>query len=561
MKRRTFLTLSSALPVGLSVFPSDLFGKEAQADFIVVGGGLGGCAAALGALRNGLKVIMTEETEWIGGQITQQGVPPDENSWIEDFGCTDTYLEFRRRVREYYLENYPVLNAEKQNRFNPGACGVSRICHEPKVALNILESMLAPYLSNKQLTLLTNHKPVATETNSNRMQSVTLQNTLNGNQISLYASYFADATETGELLPLSNTEFVTGAEAKSDTGELHAADQAEPNNMQAVTWCFAMDYLAGEDHTIDKPQEYDFWRNYTPKLEPDWPGKLFAWTYSHPHTLKPRTLYCDPVKEAQGEYSGFWRYRRMIAQNLYDPSFYQGDICLVNWPQNDYFLGNIFGGSETENQKHLEAAKQLSLSLLYWLQTEAPHMEGNQQGWKGLRLRGDLLGTEHGLAKRPYIRESQRIVPEFRILEQHVGTEMRKEELGDVKLLKAAEFYDSVGIGYYRIDLHPSTGGDNYIDIGCLPFQIPLGAMIPINMDNLLPACKNIGTTHITNGSYRLHPVEWNIGESVGCLVAYCLKRDEKPRAIRNQEKLLTDFQDFIKKQGVRTKWPESIHE
>src|SRR2546423_4872245 len=80
--------------------------------------------------------------------------------------------------------------------------------------------------------------------------------------------------------------------------------------------------------------------------------------------------------------------------------------------------------------------------------------------------------------------------------------------------LTAEPFADSVGVGSYRIDLHPSSGGDNYIDISSLPFQIPLGALICRRMDNLIPAAKNIGVTHITNGCYRLHPVEWNIGES-----------------------------------------------
>lgn len=41
---------------------------------------------------------------------------------------------------------------------------------------------------------------------------------------------------------------------------------------------------------------------------------------------------------------------------------------------------------------------------------------------------------------------------------------------------KAENFRDSVGIGAYRIDLHPSTGNRNYLDIDCLPFQIPLAA-------------------------------------------------------------------------------------
>lgn len=57
-----------------------------KADVVVVGGGVGGCAAALAAARLGKKVIMTEENLWIGGQFTAQAVPPDENPWIEQGG-------------------------------------------------------------------------------------------------------------------------------------------------------------------------------------------------------------------------------------------------------------------------------------------------------------------------------------------------------------------------------------------------------------------------------------------------------------------------------------------
>src|ERR1700690_842397 len=60
--------------------------KELSADLVVCGGGLGGCAATLAALRNNLTVVLTEETDWIGGQISQQGVPPDEHQWIETHG-------------------------------------------------------------------------------------------------------------------------------------------------------------------------------------------------------------------------------------------------------------------------------------------------------------------------------------------------------------------------------------------------------------------------------------------------------------------------------------------
>jgi NADPH-dependent 2,4-dienoyl-CoA reductase/sulfur reductase-like enzyme len=69
--------------------PSPKIGPRIDADIVIIGGGLGGCAAALAAARNGLRVILTEETDWIGGQLTSQAVPPDENPWIETFGALD----------------------------------------------------------------------------------------------------------------------------------------------------------------------------------------------------------------------------------------------------------------------------------------------------------------------------------------------------------------------------------------------------------------------------------------------------------------------------------------
>ena len=72
-----------------------------RADVLVVGGGLGGVAAALAAARAGRSVILTEEFDWLGGQLTSQAVPPDEHSWIEQFGATASYRELRDGIRDY----------------------------------------------------------------------------------------------------------------------------------------------------------------------------------------------------------------------------------------------------------------------------------------------------------------------------------------------------------------------------------------------------------------------------------------------------------------------------
>ena len=134
---------------------------------------------------------------------------------------------------------------------------------------------------------------------------------------------------------------------------------------------------------------------------------------------------------------------------------------------------------------------------------------------------------------------------------------MRMKQTGKSLAEVASEkFHDSVGVGAYRIDLHPSAGGTNYIDISSLPYQIPLGALLPQRVENLLAAAKNIGTTHITNGCYRLHPTEWNIGEAAGALAAHALKLGESPRAIRANPRLLEDFQRSLVAQGFELDWP-----
>jgi hypothetical protein len=355
---------------------------ETETDVLVVGGGLGGVAGALAALRLGRRVVLTEETDWIGGQLTTQAVPPDEHPWIEEMGCTASYRRLRDGIRDFYRRNYPLTaGARDREHLNPGDGLVSRLCHEPRVALAVLEGILA----------------------------------------------------------------------------------------------------------------------------------------------------CENFSE-----------------DLLD-----SDITLVNWPQIDYRLGPLVGVGEAERHEHLRRAWQLSLSMLYWMQTEAHRLDGGA-GYRGLRLRPDIVGTTDGLARRVYVRESRRIKAEFTVLEQHLGVEARGGSRG------AQYFHDSVGIGAYRIDLHPSAAARSYVDVSSWPFQIPLGALIPLRVSNLLPACKNLGTTHIANGCYRLHPVEWNVGEASGALAAYYLDKDLVPKQVRDRVESLEDFQRLLADVlGFELAWPE----
>jgi len=524
--------------------------KEIRCDVAVIGGGLGGCAAAWAALRSGQRVVMSEEFAWIGGQMTSQAVPPDEHPWIEQFGCTASYRHLREQVRSTYRRAYPLTREARANvRLNPGNGFVSALCHEPRVSLAVLEEIFRPYESGGQLRILRQHVPTSARVEGDKIASVMLQGP--HDQVEVSADYFIDATELGDLLPLSGTEYVTGAESQTETNEPHAPSLAQPHNMQAISWCFVIDYQPDRDNTIEKPKNYEYWRDLVPALQPGWGGPLLSWQATHPITLEPVVRTFDPVhpKPERGPMD-LWTFRRIADRRNFVEGAYESDIVLVNWPQIDYLDGNPMECTPEQKLACLEGSRQLSLSMLYWMQTE--------QGWKGLRLRGDITGTPDGLAMAPYIRESRRIRGCFTVLEQHVGLDARCQATGlSAQEVRAEHFVDSVGIGAYRIDLHPSTGGDNYIDVSSLPFQIPLGALIPQRVTNLLAGGKNLAVTHITNGCYRLHPVEWNVGEAAGWLAAFCRQQSRTPKEVWEKGRHLQEFQRLLQSQGVELEWPD----
>lgn len=530
-------------------------------DVAIVGGSLGGVAAALAALRRGARVLITEETAWLGGQLTSQGVPPDEHRWIETKGSNASYRALRSQIRQYYRRHYPVSSSlQSVQYFNPGSGSVSRLCHEPKVAKAVIDELLAPYVSSGQCVIWTRHRPVNAEVDSDEIRTVVLENVTDGQLTQISAPIFIDATELGDLLALSQTEYVTGSESQENTGEWHAGATTRVSNHQAFTMCFAIDYVEGEDHTIDPPDNDSFWKTFEPELQPKWPGRLLDWTYTHPRTLEPRLLGFNPGKGAFNGIINLWKYRRMIAAANFQPGTYRGDISLVNWPQNDYFLGSLIDVSVDEWAAHVADAKALSLSLLHWMQTEAPRHDGGK-GYPGLRLRSDIMGSDDGLALYPYVRESRRIQAVYTLTEKDCGKAQRQEAFkasGRVPIL-GESYRDSVGVGSYPIDLHPTTGGDNYIDFETLPFELPLRAMIPVRVRNLIPACKNIGTTHLTNGCYRLHPVEWGIGEAAGSLGVTLAASGDPVQAFGTLSSKVDGFCESLRQQGVETAWQEPL--
>jgi hypothetical protein len=120
---------------------------------------------------------------------------------------------------------------------------------------------------------------------------------------------------------------------------------------------------------------------------------------------------------------------------------------------------------------------------------------------------------------------------------------------------RAAFFDDSVGVGWYPIDIHNAGADDVGVSTRTRPFQIPMGALIPARARNLLAGAKNIGTTHITNGCYRLHPVEWNVGEAAGVLASVAVETGRDPADLHADVPSRREVQRRLIAAGVPLAW------
>jgi hypothetical protein len=603
------ILLALAISTPLAAQPE----KTISCDVLVAGGGLGGVASALEALRLGQKVCLTEITDWIGGQVTQQGVSALDEGPLENKEVlfSKQYKEFRQRVREQY-------GGEE----NPGKCWVSKLCFSPQVGLEVLEAMLEPYKRSGQLVLLTNTVVQDLEVSANQIRSVTAVTHIPKDPRrgvnSLPLSHFIedwydpmpsaafdkqrvllipnarqkpqppkrpldwiviDATETGELLPLARIPYRLGTDRKTPQEPSARSTGTDPYCTQAFTYTFVI------EHTLlpqfpRKPAGYD-----APFHGP-------SYSFGKEDNTFPVIFSYRRIKS--DDYFGDFLIKPIQQFLQLGDTLYLGDQSLQNWSWgNDWGLstattnlvltqqqlkeqgqlakGNWGGGLRTSALADAEAH---AYGYYYWLvkgTTDAQIQKVNPEYRKPYFLQYAFLkgadspiGTEHGLSRYPYIREGRRIMgrpaagyPEgFTIYETALNVQKSsKKNPEEIRF-----FPDSVGLGQYRIDIHSCITDTNFntspyevrefltprYDI----YQVPLRALIPQKVDNLLAGGKNIATSHITNAAYRIHSTEWSIGAAAGNTAAFALRRGVIPAEVANSDTLLKALQAQLVKQG-----------
>jgi len=509
---------------------------------LVVGGGLGGVAAAEDLARLGVSVILTEPTSHLGGQLTAQGLgTPDENSFVENAPGPGTrhYRELRAQVRDAYALTPGVV---PDRAGNVGVCWVSRVSGEPSAWERAVRDRLAPLAGPGGVrAVLLRHQllGVGRYPGNGRVSYLDFLDLDTGRITRIGAQFVLDATETGDVLPLAGSPWTVGQEARATYGEPDAPPEAHPEWVQSFTYCFAVRWTpSGVLPFVPRPPEYDGWSAsgaYSLAYDPDGRGAIDYKMFGY----------------APGAGGPFWSYRRLVAASSFrDNPAYVQDVSLINWSGNDFREESFIGKSAAEQVRILTRAKAFAQGFLYWLQTECPRDEGGA-GYPEIQPAPDVLGTD-GFAPSPYVRESRRLLAAATLTEN----DMLPDPADPARKTGSASF-DSAGIAFYPIDIHPALGEPPLLT-RTLPYHLPLGAFIARSGPaNVLPAAKDFGASRLAAASARTHPTEWECGEIAAHLAAFCLARDADPAQVRDTPALLAAFQAGLQADGITTRWEE----
>ncbi|GAA4831156.1 hypothetical protein GCM10023235_01600 [Kitasatospora terrestris] len=490
--------------------------RQPAAEIAVIGGGLGGVAAALAAAEAGRTVVLTSDQQVLGGQITTQLVPAlDEHPHIEaPGGSSASYQRLRRALRAEYGED------------NPGGGWVSRLCFEPQAAVRAIDSLLAPHVTAGRLRIVTGVRPVRAVREDGRIVSVRLRDG-QGHDVTVAAEVFCDATETGELLPLAGAPWVIGSEGREAFGEsLALPGGGHPHAVQSCTTGLLVEHRPGEDHTVPRPEGYERWRDSQPfTLE------IAGWDdRSHRYRM---------FVDGPDGHPPFWTYRRLREGALFGTT----DLALINWAGNDYADASLVH----EPDRARAESRRLSLAFLHWLQTECPRDDGTGAGYPGLRPVPDATCAPDGLAAEPYVRESRRLAARIPVRQQDL-----EPVLGQAR---AANMADSGGLAFYHMDLHARIGHPRSAYSPTAPFQVPLSALVADAPSNLLAAAKNLAATQAAAAAYRVHHGEWAVGEAAGTLAAQAVARALEPAELLDEPAEVALLQRALVHRGVPLAW------
>jgi len=441
---------------------------ENKVDVLVIGGGASGVTAGIQSARMGANTLIIEETSWLGGMLTSAGVSAVDGNYNLPSGL---WGEFKNNLTNFYGGADSLKTG-----------WVSNVLFEPSVGNKILNEMV----SREQNLKVWKESATNSVKKEGDKWFVTIRT---GNKTKrIEAKVLIDATELGDIAKLCGVKYDIGMESRTDTKE-SIAPEKKNNILQDITYVAVLkDY--GKDVTIPRPEGYD--------------STEFACACASPICIKPK------------EPNRLWSKDMMITYGKLPNNKY-----MINWPieGNDYYI-NLVEMTPAQREVALKYAKDYTIRFLYYLQKEL--------GYKTLGLADDEYPTVDKLPFIPYHRESRRIHGEVRFTLNDITEPYNQPE----KLYRTC-----IAVGDYPVD-HHHTRYHGYEELPNLYFYpipsygLPLGTLIPKEVNNFVVAEKSISVSNLANGTTRLQPVVLQIGQAAGALAALSVKKQKDIREV-----------------------------
>jgi hypothetical protein len=547
----------------LSMPPSQAGASALQYDIVVNGGSFSAPAAAIAAARTNpaARVLLVEPTDWLGGQATAQGVSAIDNSWHSPGGALmrdnqalyypADYRDFLNRIR-----NKPA-QAPGEGMAPNGSAWVSREAFDPRTGAWVLDEMTSA-LPNLTVLKMTVVKSVQTADATDEFGAASAITSLTLLQRTPLNGYIPHT----KLLSQELADWYSTSDSPDFAKTLHTVDARDPakglvvidaSEMADVIVLSGAAYTVGREKTTEELAE----DGSLPQMdELGSQATVFPHCMTDAATPDPETGLKAPWPDFDAYYASqsatyfsfgshtwrsIWTYRRLkCAGTPSSTAVYAGDISMQNWyPGNDYPYGSIYldkasASAQTANWQgamnltHIAQAEKHAVAWYFYMKDHRdPTVTWDTrypQGWADPR---NMMATGSGLAKFPYIRCCRRIIglDNFRLTGRYFANTQASGYTGGTSW----RFFDSVGIGNYAVDIHPtrtSTGMSPAFTYAA-PFYVPYRALGSANVRNLLAAGKQLATTYVTNAAYRLHPIEWVIGSASGT-AAGLMNRDSR---------------------------------
>jgi hypothetical protein len=352
---------------------------------------------------------------------------------------------------------------------------VSNTLFEPRVGDSIFKVFCK---QEPLLTVLHGYTIFSVVEKGNCVKGVNFINK-DGAVLQVLAKMTIDATEQGDVMAMSGTAFDLGTEDAALTKETMAPGKSDV--IQDLTYAAILkDYGRGTDRTIARPEGYDSTQFFKSCLS------RFNTDTGVTKTTAEKMLQYGKIRN--GKY-------------------------MINWPPygNDLYL-NVINKTPAEREKNYELAKNMTLQFIYYIQKDL--------GFKHLGLADDEFDTPDQLPYIPYNRESRRLKGKVRLTLNEIQSPFSKNY-----------YRTGISVGDYPIDHHHDKNkGFAKIKFPPVPsYNIPLGALIPTQMEGLIVADKNISVSNLANGTTRLQPVVLLTGQAAGALAAHCVKKKVSP--------------------------------